>query len=90
LTRHQPFEAHVKPAEKRPRPRIDALTAHGTHIGAARTISLRQLAKHASVVAAEIEQSGESLIVTRDGEPVARIEPLRPAHGGNPESSATP
>jgi antitoxin (DNA-binding transcriptional repressor) of toxin-antitoxin stability system len=40
-------------------------------------ISLRQLAKHASEVIAELETTGGSLLITRDGEPVARIEPLR-------------
>jgi prevent-host-death family protein len=41
-----------------------------------RRISIRQLGKHLSAIMMEIEESGETLTVTREGRPVARLIPL--------------
>ncbi len=54
--------------------------------GSDRTVSIRQLSKHASIVMAEIERTGEPMLVTRNGEPIALLAPLATMSGENDEN----
>lgn len=42
-----------------------------------KTIGLPELETHLGDILREIQETGETIVVTRDGEPIARVTPMR-------------
>ena len=56
---------------------VVAQLLHMLHLGMARTITQRELRNDSAAVLREV-QAGETLVITRNGTPVAEIRPLPP------------